>query len=175
MAVGYRQCFTFSLLFLSLLSSLSILFTAGRINMYRGTVLLVPSSTITEDNPVINSHVRRLEVIGRLADIATQKQEWNVETTKPAPYTENKKEANLSKGATELLRLNGSIDAGRDLNAPTDVPLHRSLLREVLDGGMRGHSAVVWRGRERVPDKETRRLQNMFPLSPDFSFPNPQV
>ena len=145
--------------------------------MYRGTVLLVPSSTITEDNPVINSHIRRLEVIERLADIATQEHEWNVETTKPAPYTENKhkKQTNLSKGATELLRLNGGIDGERDLNAPTDVPLHRSLLREVLDGGMRGHSAVVWRGRERVPDQETRRLQNMFPLSPDFSFPNTQV
>lgn len=145
--------------------------------MYRSTILLVPSSTITEDNPVINSHVRRLEVIGRLADIATQEQEWNVETTKPAPYTENKnkKETNLSKGATELLRSNGGINGERDLNTPTEVPHHRSLLREVLDGGMRGHSAVVWRGRERVPDKETRRLQNMFPLSPDFSFPNAQV
>ena len=172
MAVACRRYFTFSLFSLSLLSSLSILFSVRRINIYRGTTLVVLSNTMTEDNPVINNNIRKLEAMGRLADITTHLQSWNAVTTKPAIHSED---GNVATEVKQLMKFNSSISQEQGLTTSQSKRTPNSLLREVLGRGRRDQPPPVWRGRDSAPDAETRKLQQMFPLSTNFSFPNPQV
>ena len=188
MAVTYRQWFTLSLFTLSLLSSLSILFSARQINIYRGTTYVLLRGPIIEDNPVINNSIRKLKAMDRAANLTTHLRGWNaVNTLQNSSENGN----DMTSEATKQLstsyyqeQLKGRIgqeelESSSITQPPGTPPVQRTpnyLLREVLGRGRRGRSPqAVWRNRERAPDQDTQRLQEMFPFSPNFSFPNPQV
>ena len=155
------------LLSLSLLSFLSVLFTASRV---RETLRVTHSNYIRGGNPLINSHVRNLEAMERAGNLATEVMARNAEI-KPQQEEE---EEEMSKGERELLRLNES-NARRQLNRlPTPLSIERPprSLRLRL-GETRGLPPAMWRGREL--GAEARKLRQMFPLSSNFTFPNPQV
>ena len=72
-----------------------------------------------------------------------------------------------------------TIQAKTDIQVPStsySVPIAQDEIGRGGEGeGMKTPAAAVWRSKKGLLDSETRRLQNMFPLSKDFTFPNPQV
>ena len=160
-------------LLLLLLSSLAIIYTAQRSTGRRGWQAVISD---TMRGPRSNDIQ---QISHREVSLATHTPLGNAQT-----FSRDMTHASDGGDMAQALELNGGalVRGQRENHEPLlNHTIHTLISRAVGDGGEGGEGErreppAVWRGRYATyRDPGRRKLQQMFPLGHNFSFPNPQV